>query len=412
MPSSAKKSATPEQARGDALLTKARALYDRWKPMEFGDARAAAYDVMERGIIEAAPALHEVVVATDERARGFNLVMNARGAGLDGIRFKAPPVGQEYRLYWELVVPGNTQETVDVEFSDIAPVAGGHLFFGRIRERKDVQIPGVNLPEVNLRMSLHLSSRNRLRAGAEYIIWMAFKSGRPTPTYHELWVEPVQPVEPPTSPTAQKARAAFQASLESLNERYDGDAKSARRKYLNELDKGAAPPAKTGPRFNRIRAEADRVNRGDSDATDPRGLRILRAEYGAGDRWMDVTMPLRTLIRDDALIYEPGPNAVNGFKPDPHFGNRKTLIVVYGFNGVPGVSTTTDVQRVELPPPRGPGEGRPRQALSGPPFIDGPAGPGSGTSGGSHRRRWHRRCRPGNTCRAGGPCNRGSPEGS
>lgn len=349
-----KRPETAEQAKADALLAKARSLYDRWQPMGFGDARAAAYDDMERAIVAAAPAMTEVALATNERARGFKLVMNARGARLDGIRFKVPPVGREYRLYWELVIPGNTKETVDVEWSDLAPVAGGHLFFGRIRERKDVRIPGVNLPEENIRMSLHMSPGNRLRAGAEYVIWMAFKSGRPTPTYHELWIEPVQPVEPPTSPAASKARAAFQASLGSLNERFDADAKSARRKYLNELDKGARAARKDRAEGDRIAAEADRVNRGDSAAADPRGLRILRAEYGAGDRWMDVTMPLRALVRDDKLVYEPGPNAVDGFTPDPLFGERKHLIIAYSLDGVPGVSMTPDDRRVELPPKASP----------------------------------------------------------
>jgi hypothetical protein len=341
----------PPRQNVDGLLREAHELYGKLLKRDDQAAYSAAVERFKRVILEARSGFEEVSGETGERARYAKVGLNGRGNAFDGLRFRTPSLGKEYRLFVDVVVPGNTEETSNLIDANFMPVEGDFLSLRSYGKDTDVRMPGVDLPAENTHLALRLGTGIRLRAGADYVFWFNFRSGQPTPTFLRVRLEPVQPTEPPASPVAQKARSTFQGALEALNERYDAEVKSGRRKYLLELDKAARSPAirKDRQESDRILAEADRINRGDSEAGDPQGLRILRAEYGEGDRWVDVTMPLRALIRGGALIYDPGENAVNGFKPDPSFGTHKTMIIIYALDGVPGVSMTLDNQRVELP---------------------------------------------------------------
>jgi DnaJ-like protein C11, C-terminal len=332
---------------------KAKDLLDKWAALAQGGDKEATIELARRTIREMSPILPELSAATGDRARFVKFPFNSTRMGFDAVRFRTPSVGKEYQLFWDIVMPGD-RESVNLRFLDILPVDGGFLIAANPQVRTDLRVPGVNLPENNFAMSRYLYGE-KLRAGKEYILWFDLKTDEPTPGFINLRIEPIQPVEPPKGPALEKARAAFQASLEALNERHDGEVKALRKKYLAELDKSAKTATrKDRTEADRILAEADRANRGDSEAGDPRCFRVLRAEYGEGDRWMDVTMPLRAMVRTNSLKYDPGENAVDGFKPDPHFGTRKHLIIVYSLDGVPAVSMTADNQAVELPPPTAP----------------------------------------------------------
>jgi hypothetical protein len=343
----------PARERQAQLFRNVKDLLDRWRALQEAGEKEAAIDRARRAIRETSPALPELTVATGDRARFARFTFNATRTGFDAIRIRTPSVGKEYQLFWDIVLPGD-RESVNLRSLDILPVADGFLIPARPRVQTDVKVPGVDLPENNFAMSMYLFGE-KLRAGKEYILWFDLKTDEPTPGFINLRIEPIQPVETPKGPALEKARATFQASLETLNERHDGEVKAIRKKYLAELDKSTKTATrKDRAEGDRILAEADRANRGDSEAGDPRGFRVLRAEYGEGDRWMDVTMPLRATVRTNSrtnsLKYDPGENAVNGFKPDPHFGTRKYLFIVYSLDGVPGVSMTADDKVVELPP--------------------------------------------------------------
>jgi hypothetical protein len=70
--------------------------------------------------------------------------------------------------------------------------------------------------------------------------------------------------------------------------------------------------------------------RGYNSANDVRGLRILGAQYGVGNRMMDVTNRLSTQIRGDRLSLQVMNQTMGG---DPARGQGKALTVWYTFNG-------------------------------------------------------------------------------
>jgi hypothetical protein len=62
---------------------------------------------------------------------------------------------------------------------------------------------------------------------------------------------------------------------------------------------------------------------------------------------MDVTKQVRDLVRGNVLRFDSDHKL---FQPDPAFGVRKSLVIVYSLNGNLGTSITREDQQVELPP--------------------------------------------------------------
>ena len=331
-------------------LREAHELYGKLLKRDDQAAYSTAVERFRRVILKARSGFEEVSGETGERARYVKVGLNSRGNGFDGLRFRTPSLGKEYRLFVDVVVPGNTEETSNLIGTNIMPVEGDYLSLRSYGKDTDLRTPGVNLPAENTHMSLRLGTGIRLRAGADYVFWFNFRSDQPTPTFLRVRLEPVQPIDPPTSPVAQKARSTFrhtrslERTLRRRGEVRPEEVSPGARQGGQVAGPSQGPP---GIRPHPGRSRPDQPGR--FRGRRPPGPEILRAEYGEGDRWVNVTMPLRALIRGDALIYDPGENAVNGFKPDPSFGTHKIMIIVYAFNGVPGVSMTLDNQRVELP---------------------------------------------------------------
>ena len=78
-----------------------------------------------------------------------------------------------------------------------------------------------------------------------------------------------------------------------------------------------------------------------------KGLAVLQARYGAIDAWVNVTRHARVNVASDRL------NFTTAGLPDPIFGVRKVLAIVYSVNGKVGLSTTAENQAVSLPAKEG-----------------------------------------------------------
>jgi hypothetical protein len=329
-------------------LSKANELRTRISNPDGQSTKDVAEQEFKKLVFKHRESFREVPAVVGDKARYTKLIMNSRGSGFDAFRFRIPSAGRTYQLFWSLVVPGGSIEDQPVKGLGIVEVDGEEVMFTYPVGKKDVTIPGLDLPQPNVWTHYRLYGR-KLQAGKEYVVWIDSKSDQPWPIFVRVGIEPLETSEPPHTPALQAARGTFQASLEKLNERYDNDVKAARRKYLGELDRASkAISKKNAAHRQEIIAEADRANLGDSDAGDPRGLRIIRAEIGAGDQWNDVTVPARSLVREDRLKVASPEYA---FRPDAAFGVRKTLIIVYTIDGRPGVYTAAADRDVELPPP-------------------------------------------------------------
>ena len=281
------------------LLRKAHLAFARY-PSVGGD--RAASDKLSAEIYgafrQAAPGLPELSLAIGSAPRFVPVTLNDAQAGSDAARVLLPMIGQQYRLTLDLVVPGATEADSPLRDQGFLRLGGGGYLGQSRRQPGPLAVAGVALPAANSHYILDLGPAGRVDAGTKLLVWFDFKAEAPCPAFLRLRAEPIQPTAPPTTPALQAARATLQAGLDALSERYDGEIKALRRLYLTEVDKVAQLPAtKRDPaEVDRIVAEIDRVNGGDAAAESPRGFRIVRAEYGEGDRWMDVTIPLRSLI--------------------------------------------------------------------------------------------------------------------
>ncbi len=84
----------------------------------------------------------------------------------------------------------------------------------------------------------------------------------------------------------------------------------------------------------------------------PVKLEILKAEYGEGPHFKDVTAILRGHARSYRLIFLPSPSYNETFGGDPAPGEVKHLKVRYRINGKEGEATLTENATVVLPMPR------------------------------------------------------------
>jgi hypothetical protein len=81
-------------------------------------------------------------------------------------------------------------------------------------------------------------------------------------------------------------------------------------------------------------------------ANDSRGLRILAAQYGAGNRMIDVTNRLNAQIQGDRLSIPVMNQNMGG---DPAKGQSKALTVWYTFDGRSGQAIVNENDRLDLP---------------------------------------------------------------
>ncbi len=78
----------------------------------------------------------------------------------------------------------------------------------------------------------------------------------------------------------------------------------------------------------------------------PKGLKILSAQYGAKDKWLDVTEQLQKKIHENRLfIY-----ASNNIAGDPLFGYPKHLKVEYILNGIKKKTRVREGMKLKIPP--------------------------------------------------------------
>ncbi len=79
-----------------------------------------------------------------------------------------------------------------------------------------------------------------------------------------------------------------------------------------------------------------------------RSLRIVSAQYGAGNRVMDVTRLLQNQVRDGFLVTRVDPGVMRG---DPAPGRQKILSVEYEYMGQMYRTQATDFSELRLPEP-------------------------------------------------------------
>ncbi len=92
-------------------------------------------------------------------------------------------------------------------------------------------------------------------------------------------------------------------------------------------------------------SSAERVNGEIKPGSPPaKGFAVLQARYGAMDAWGDVTRQSRINVANDRLKF------TTAGLPDPIFGVRKALAIVYSLDGKVGLSITAENQAVSLPP--------------------------------------------------------------
>jgi tetratricopeptide (TPR) repeat protein len=92
--------------------------------------------------------------------------------------------------------------------------------------------------------------------------------------------------------------------------------------------------------FSALRAERE-MRPGSSPR---KGFGLLHAKYGADKAWVDVSGVARTKVAGGHLAF------TTDNLPDPIFGTRKSLVIVYSVDGKIGLSTTAEYQAVSLPP--------------------------------------------------------------
>ena len=289
----------------------------------------------------------EVPVGRGDQIRFARVFLSADGAGLDAIRFRTPPTGENFHPRLEFVCDGNADSRT-VRSWNILPTSGeGPTIGPDSTQRENLEIPGVGLPRDNFAISRTLTGP--LAPATEYLVWFDLKHGDATPVFAKLRIDPVSPVGLSKTAPLPKARAAFEAARQALDKKYDADRQALRQMYTAELIK--APQSPTTPpepaERPRIAAELDEIGRDEATAGSHRGFKVIRAGYGVDDRWVDVTRQIRALVRGDTVRFDADPRR---FMPDPAVGTRKTLIILYTLDGNLGTSITREGEQVELPP--------------------------------------------------------------
>jgi HEAT repeat protein len=85
---------------------------------------------------------------------------------------------------------------------------------------------------------------------------------------------------------------------------------------------------------------------------EPMKIEVIRAEYGAGTKFVDVTRTLIPRVRDFPLIVLPSSNYNASFGGDPAPGVVKQLKIQYRINGKAGEATFQENATIMLPVPK------------------------------------------------------------
>ena len=85
---------------------------------------------------------------------------------------------------------------------------------------------------------------------------------------------------------------------------------------------------------------------------EPVKVEIIKAEYGAGNKSVDVTAILRKHVRDFPLIVLPSSSYNSAFGGDPAGGVVKQLKVQYRMNGKAGEASFQENDTILLPMPK------------------------------------------------------------
>jgi hypothetical protein len=81
-------------------------------------------------------------------------------------------------------------------------------------------------------------------------------------------------------------------------------------------------------------------------------IEIVKAEYGAGTSFKDVTTILRKHVHDFPVIILPSPSYNGAFGGDPSPGIRKELKIQYRMADKPGEISFAENATIVLPMPK------------------------------------------------------------
>ena len=84
----------------------------------------------------------------------------------------------------------------------------------------------------------------------------------------------------------------------------------------------------------------------------PVNVEIVKAEYGAGNTWKDVTKILQDRVGGLPIIPLPSPQYNSAFGGDPVSGVVKTLKIQYRIDGKAGEATFAENAAIVLPIPK------------------------------------------------------------
>jgi hypothetical protein len=80
-------------------------------------------------------------------------------------------------------------------------------------------------------------------------------------------------------------------------------------------------------------------------------IELVKAEYGSGERWLDVTDKVRESMTDGPVILLPKPGYFDSIGIDPAFGVTKEMKIKYRCNGVDGEARFAEASPIILPVP-------------------------------------------------------------
>jgi len=107
--------------------------------------------------------------------------LNARGAGLDAIRFTAPGKGIDWDMSWEFITAANAGDGVGWYIGARKGFIGEGFRTFAPETNYAEEGAGAHLPRKNARVTQSLVGQ--LKAGNEYIIWFSFPDTEPV-DYH------------------------------------------------------------------------------------------------------------------------------------------------------------------------------------------------------------------------------------
>jgi hypothetical protein len=160
-------------------------------------------------------------------------------------------------------------------------------------------------------------------------------------------VTTVGAADPPQSPAAKKAKSEFEGALKKLEDEYQKKVSELRLAYVKQLEaaRGEALTKKDLNEAQRLLAEQKEMTEQPVSSVQ---LQILGAWLGWYETWKEVTPIVKKLVRGSELRLAQAIQANTG-NPDPAFGQRKSLVVVYRYRGVLRVAIAGDDKPLVIP---------------------------------------------------------------